>query len=451
MRLESLLQIIIALVVTTEASPVTVSRHVVHEKRGSPPSRWARHSRLHPDVVLPVRIGLTQQNLHLAEHFINEVAHPESKTYGQHWSAKKVADIFAPSPETIDVVRDWLSASGIDLSRIKMSKSRNWMTFNATTEEAERLLKAEYHLYEHEAGHGHVACSEYSIPEHLTKHIDIVTPTVHFDKMLGNPRRTVHQDDVPLPLSTLNKRAGNFTHGIIGSPGDKSNPKQGPTIFNALMTLDDCDTMITPACLQALYKAPAGSGATKGNTLGVVEFTPQAFLQADLDMFFKQFAPQLDGVPPKVDLIDGAVVQTVNQSFNFNGESALDLEFAMALIAPQQVTLYQVGDLVEGGSFNNFLDAIDGSYCDFQGGDSTDPGEDGQYPDPLPGGFKGPEDCGAFKATNVISTSYGSNEADLSPKYEMRQCLEYMKLGLQGVSVLYSSGKFTLPPQSRPR
>ena len=40
-----------------------------------------------------------------------------------------------------------------------------------------------------------------------------------------------------------------------------------------------------------------------------------------------------------------------------------------------------------GASFNNFLDAIDGSYCTFEGGD--DPHADEIYPDPAPGGYKG--------------------------------------------------------------
>lgn len=67
----------------------------------------------------------------------------------------------------------------------------------------------------------------------------------------------------------------------------------------------------------------------------------------------------------------------------------------MALVAPQQVTLYQAGDLpqgstfhsiptfeilltklVKGASFNNLLDALDASYCTFEGGD--DPTQDGQ-------------------------------------------------------------------------
>ena len=57
----------------------------------------------------------------------------------------------------------------------------------------------------------------------------------------------------------------------------------------------------------------------------------------------------------------------------------------------------------------------------------------------------------------MISTSYGYNEADLSPFYTSRQCAEYKtypfylisvahiefryaKLGLMGVTVIFSSG-----------
>jgi len=43
-----------------------------------------------------------------------------------------------------------------------------------------------------------------------------------------------------------------------------------------------------------------------------------------------------------------AIVQTTDQSFNFNGESDLDLEYAMGLTAPQTITLLQTGDIVEG-------------------------------------------------------------------------------------------------------
>lgn len=40
----------------------------------------------------------------------------------------------------------------------------------------------------------------------------------------------------------------------------------------------------------------------------------------------------------------------------------------------------------------------------------------------------------------MISISYAGEEFDFSPSYQERQCNEYMKLGLQGVSVVFCSG-----------
>ena len=97
-------------------------------------------------------------------------------------------------------------------------------------------------------------------------------------------------------------------------------------------------------------------------------------------MFFKNFSSNLIGTRPITDLIDGAIVQDIVEDFGYNGESDLDLEYGYALAQDTPITLYQVGDIVEGASFNNFLDAIDGSFCTFEGGD--DPNDDGVYPDP---------------------------------------------------------------------
>jgi len=108
------------------------------------------------------------------------------------------------------------------------------------------------------------------------------------------------------------------------------------------------------------------------------------------------------------------------------------------LTNPQPITLLQTGDLVEGAGFDNWLDAIDGSFCTFEGGD--DPNQDGIYPDPLPGGFKGPESCGIVKPPNVVSISYAQDEGTITAASASRQCQEYAKLGLMGTSILYSSG-----------
>lgn len=439
MRLALLANILAALAVATEANPLhRTANHVVHEERTVPRRSWTKSGRLHGSRKLPVRIGLSQSNLHRADEFINAVSHPQSADYGKHWTAKQIADTFAPSNKSIDAVRQWLEAEGIDPHRVSLSRGRHWLEFQATVHEVERLLKTEYHVYQHEQhGKQHIACDRYHIPDHLTEHIDLITPTIHFDQRVGHERENKqvpvaeeHQQE--LKRRSLAKRQ-RPEKGILGTAaGDGFSPKQGALVENAIVTLENCDAMLTIDCIRALYAVPPGSLADSNNTLGIVEYTPQAFLQEDLDLFFDQFQPKLAGKSPIVQLIDNAVVQTTNKSFNFNGESALDLEFAMGLIFPQQATLFQVGDLNQGGSFGNLLDALDASFCTFEGGDSKDPAVDGQYADNIR--------CGTGKATNVISTSYGYNEGDLGARYEQRQCAEYMKLGLQGISMIFSSG-----------
>ena len=103
--------------------------------------------------------------------------------------------------------------------------------------------------------------------------------------------------------------------------------------------------------------------------------------------------------------------------------------------------MYQNGDSVNVdsvGTFNIFLDALDGSYCTYLGGDQ--PYIDPAYPDPNEGGDGNRLQCGGAPMSNVFSVSYGQIEGALPRFYQERQCHEWMKLALQGVSVIYASG-----------
>jgi len=117
-------------------------------------------------------------------------------------------------------------------------------------------------------------------------------------------------------------------------------------------------------------------------------------------------------------------------------------------VYPQELVMYSVDDAYyttgpgnATGFLNTFLDAIDGSYCNYTAyGETGDSSIDPQYPDQH--GYKGKLMCGTFKPTNVISLSYTDAEVNLPVNYMKRQCNEYLKLGLQGVSVFFDSGDF---------
>jgi len=340
----------------------TPTRHVVHEERSIIPAGWEKQDRIPQDIVLPVRIGLTQSNLDRAYDILADISDADSPNYGNHWTDKQIADFFAPSTETIRNVRTWLSSSGISPKRIIHSPGRGWLHFDATVAEMERLLKTTYWQYEHESGKSHLSCHEYSVPEIISKHIDFITPTIHFDSpvSINTSKKNVKRAE---PGDTDGMSAG----PVIGKtvpPPPKHTGSTNSNVTNSNVATKQCGPYVTPACLRALYNIPKG---TKNlSSMGIVEYYPQAYLQTDLNMF--QASGWVDtnmpiGTKPLVQNVNGGSILPLNQlTGQYLAEGDLDLQYAMDLVWPQQVTLFQVGDNGTGSygsvSFNNFLDAI---------------------------------------------------------------------------------------------
>jgi tripeptidyl-peptidase-1 len=115
----------------------------------------------------------------------------------------------------------------------------------------------------------------------------------------------------------------------------------------------------------------------------------------------------------------------------------------MALTYPLNVTDYQVGDMFLPGTINNLLAALDQSYCG-----SLDSQIDPIFPEVTYTGSYNESDCGNHKPTNVISISYANDEVAYPPTCERRACLKFLKLGLQGISVIVSTGDFGVVGQS---
>lgn len=164
------------------SSPPRLSRRILHERRNALPSGWALHRRADPDAIVPLSIALRQSNLENLDGYLFDVADPASPNYGQLWTASRVAKTFRPSKQSIDAVHSWLVDDGMDLSRVRLSKDGGYVHLNVSVSEAERLLAAEYYVYKHaDSGVEHVGCHRgYHLPEHITAHVDLITPTVEF-------------------------------------------------------------------------------------------------------------------------------------------------------------------------------------------------------------------------------------------------------------------------------
>lgn len=72
MQFSTLLGAACALALSANAVP-TPANHVLHEKRAYAPLHWEKLGRVDPAVVLPVRIGLTQNNLEKGPGLLDEV------------------------------------------------------------------------------------------------------------------------------------------------------------------------------------------------------------------------------------------------------------------------------------------------------------------------------------------------------------------------------------------
>jgi tripeptidyl-peptidase I len=88
------LSLVFSFVINVYSSPTNL--HVLHEKRSRPPPDWIQRSKLDRQAVIPLRIALKQRNLDRVNDFMYDVSHPNSAKYGQHWTAKQVAETFAP-------------------------------------------------------------------------------------------------------------------------------------------------------------------------------------------------------------------------------------------------------------------------------------------------------------------------------------------------------------------
>ncbi|CAI7645716.1 unnamed protein product [Penicillium manginii] len=431
---------VLAAAALSGAAPSSV-KHLLHEKRDKSALDWVKGDRVESNAILPVRIGLTQNNLEKGYDYLMDVSNPDSSKYGNYWSADEVHDMFAPSSQTVEEVREWLHSVGIDPSRVVHSDNKGWIAFDAYAHEAERLFVTEFYEHKHTASQStKIGCDEYHVPGHIQGHIDYITPGVKLTPVLKKHKKV--------------KRASHLAHSdpiLEGVSFEEAKYSIPAKALSLSADLQGCGYNMTPTCIKALYGIPDATKASKKNSLGLYE-QGDYFAKSDLDLFFKAHAPWVpQGTYPIPALIDGANFSVPSYSSLNTGESNIDIDLAYSLIYPQSVTLYQVDDqlyepeeVATTNLFNTFLDALDGSYCTYSayGETGNDPKIDPVYPDNREGGYKGKLQCGVYKPTNVISASYGQSEADLPISYTKRQCNEFMKLGLQGHSILFASGDY---------
>ena len=99
------------------------------------------------------------------------------KTFDSSNNAE-VHDMVAPLPEHVAVVKEFLSAHGIDF--VSVTPNEDFIQADVTFSQAEKLLSTKYHnLYHSESGHSVPRAMSYHLPAAVANALDFVTPTVH--------------------------------------------------------------------------------------------------------------------------------------------------------------------------------------------------------------------------------------------------------------------------------
>ncbi|KAI0261762.1 family S53 protease [Gloeopeniophorella convolvens] len=238
--------------------------------------------------------------------------------------------------------------------------------------------------FEHSAtGTTAVRTLAYSIPAALKGHLDFVHPTIMYQL---NRQPLV---SIPVPRGVT---------PAVTQPGESLTPEAVPA---------SCASTVTPACLQALYGIPAARASQSSNVLGVSGFIDQFANQADLKSFLTALRPDLPSTTTfSLQTLDGGSnSQTLSQA---GVEADLDTQYTVGVASGVPVTFVSVGDNTRDGVFG-FLDIIN-----FLLGESSPP--------------------------SVLTTSYGSNENEVSRSLANNLCNAYAQLGARGTSILFSSG-----------
>lgn len=313
------------------------------------------------DQPIKLQVALTQGDTAGFEQAVLDMSTPDHPNYGKHFRTHdEMKRMLQPTASSVDAVLEWLKEYGIT----DIQQDADWMSFQTTVEKANNLLDANFQYYINRYKHvERLRTLEYSIPDSLVSHINLVTPTTRFGQL--HPNRITLHGKAKAADETFRKAA--------------------------LSASTDCNSAITPQCLKDLYKVgDYQADASNGNKVAFASYLEQYARYSDLALFEQDIAPYAKGLNFTVIEYHGGLND--QNSASDSSEANLDLQYIVGVGAPVPVTEFSTGgraplvpDLDQPDPNNNNNEP----YLDFL--QNVVKMEDGDLP-------------------QVISTSYGEDE-----------------------------------------
>ena len=271
----------------------------VHEQLAAVPNEWTHVATPDDSSTIILQIGLQEQNLEQLEPLLYAISTPGSSRYGDYMDADDVRALLQPSSDSNIAVLAWLKDAGVT----RVYSDGTWVNFATTVATANKLLNTQFNYYNRE-GITKLRTTQYSIPDNLRQHIDLVTPTTFFGKTKAQ------------------------------APAMVGGKVRAPRQVDA-----SCATLITPQCLKQLYSVNYTPDPKSGSRIAFGSFLNESARTSDLQQFETTYKiPQQSF---SVELINGG---TNDQSISANhGEADLDVEYIIGVSHPLPVVSYITG------------------------------------------------------------------------------------------------------------
>lgn len=268
------------------------------------PSTWSLVEKPSADSTMALSIALTRQNLDKLESKLAEVSTPGQGSYGQ-WLNKDDIDMHFPVVDDAPVM-DWLKSAGVS----NIARDGAVVNFTSTVGNVNKLLDTTFGYYQ--SGDSiKLRTTSYSIPDHLTELIDVISPTVFFGKTRAA---------APAPSKSRKVKAR----------------KASSTDASA-----SCQTYITPSCMKEMYNVgDYVPDPSAGSRIAFGSFLNQSASYSDLAQY-----EQLFDIPSQtfnVELLNGGV-NDQNASITNVGEANLDVQLIVAVAHPLPVLEFITG------------------------------------------------------------------------------------------------------------
>ena len=265
------------------------------------PHSWTAAGAPDSNQMMTLSVGLQQQNLNEIEPRLYAMSTPGHKDYGKHMSREEVTALLKPTDDANAAVLSWLHDAGVT----KLTSDGEWVRFATTVGQANKLLDTNFMYYESD-GVTKLRTLQYSIPDSLVQHVDLVTPTTYFGKTVTQAPVLYYSED---QIASRQVSAS-------------------------------CSSSITPACLKQLYNVGTyAPSATSGSKVAFGNFLNQTARTADLSSYESRNSIPSQGFTNV--LINGG--KDDQSADNNHGEANLDVQNIIGISHPLSVTSYITG------------------------------------------------------------------------------------------------------------